>query len=75
MLSICTIVGTYVSPQGAYDSYTQGMDPVMVLGTPQTNLEVRCYVDEILVPRLPPLTNIKAQMSIRGSNISFPSIT
>lgn len=68
VLSIGTIVGNYVSPQGAYESYTQGMNPVLVLGTPQQTLQVRCYVDEILVPRLPLLSKIKAQMSIRGSN-------
>ncbi len=69
VLSIATIVGAYVSPQGAYDSYTQGMDPVIVLGSPQNELEVRCYVDEILVPRLPDPAKMKAQMSIRGSDV------
>jgi len=69
VLSIGTVVGNYLSSQGAYDSYTQGMDPVLVLGAPQTSLDVRCYVDEILVPRLPPVSKIKAQMSIRGSNL------
>lgn len=72
VLSISSVVGNYVSPQGAYESYTQGMDPVLVLGTPQTNLHVRCYIDEILVPRLPPPSTIKAQMSIRGSNLKVP---
>lgn len=72
VLSVDTIVGAYVSPQGAYDSYTQGMGPVLVLGTPQTNLQVRCYVDEILVPRLPPPSKIKAQMSVRGSKVTLP---
>ncbi len=28
VLSIATMVGNYVSPQGAYESYTQGMNPV-----------------------------------------------
>ena len=69
VLSIGTVVGNYLSSQGAYDSYTQGMDPVLVLGAPQTSLDVRCYVDEILVPRLPPVSKIKAQMSVRGSNL------
>lgn len=68
VLSIETIVGAYVSPQGSYQSYTQGMSPVMVLGTPQTNLQVRCYIDEILVPRLPAGRKMKAEMAIRGSN-------
>jgi len=72
VLSVNTIVGNYVSPQGSYDSYTQGMDPVLVLGATQSNLQVRCYIDEILVSRLPQFTKIKAQMSIRGSDIKIP---
>jgi HlyD family secretion protein len=48
------------------------MDPVLVLGTSQVRLNVRCYVDEILVPRLPDTAKIKAQMSIRGSNVKVP---
>jgi len=72
VLSITTIVGSYVSPQGSYETYTQGMNPVLVLGTPQTNLQVRCYIDEILVPRLPPPSKIKAEMSIRGSSVKVP---
>jgi HlyD family secretion protein len=30
---------------------------------------VRCFVDEILVPRLPAPAKMKAQMSVRGSNV------
>jgi HlyD family secretion protein len=72
VLSINTIVGNFASSQGAYNSYTQGMGPILVLGTPQQALNVRCYVDEILIPRLPPLSKIKAQMSVRGSNVKVP---
>ncbi len=72
VLSINTMVGAYVSPQGAYDSYTGGFDPIVVRGSPQTQLHVRCYIDEILVPRLPASSKIKAQMSIRGSKIKVP---
>ena len=72
VLSINTIVGSYVSPQGSYDSYTQGADPVIVLGSLSSSLHVRCYVDEILVPRLPCGSKIKAQMSVRGSNVKIP---
>ncbi|MHB8412577.1 MAG: HlyD family secretion protein [Candidatus Acidiferrales bacterium] len=72
VLSINTSVGSYVSPQGAYDAYTQGSDPVLVLGTPQNSLDVRCYIDEILVRRLPPPPMMKAQMLIRGTNIKVP---
>jgi len=67
VLSINPTPGSFVSPQGSYDSYTQGMLPVLVLGSPQASLNVRCYVDEILVHRLPAPNKMKAQMSIRGS--------
>ena len=53
VLSIGTIVGNYVSPLGAYESYTQGMNPVLVLGTSQRTLQVRCYVDENPCPQAP----------------------
>lgn len=72
VLSINTIVGSFVSSQGAYDSYTQGMDPVIILGSHHSHLNVRCYVDEILVPRLPSIAKMKAQMSVRGSKIKLP---
>jgi HlyD family secretion protein len=48
------------------------MDPVLVLGSPHTNLNVRCYVDEILVPRIPDISKMKAQMSVRGSAVKIP---
>lgn len=72
VLTINPDVGSYVSAQGAYDTYTQGMDPVLVLGSPSAHLNVRCYVDEILVPRLPDASKIKAQMSVRGSAVKMP---
>ncbi len=72
ILAISPDVGSYVSAQGAYDTYTQGMDPVLVLGSPSAHLNVRCYVDEILVPRLPEASKIRAQMSVRGSAVKIP---
>ncbi|MGA3293475.1 MAG: HlyD family efflux transporter periplasmic adaptor subunit [Candidatus Acidiferrales bacterium] len=72
VLSINTIVGNYASPQGSYDTYTQGQDPVITLGSAPTSLHVRCYIDEILVPRLPSGSKMKAQMSIRGSDVKIP---
>jgi len=72
VLAMKPAVGTFVSAQGSYDAYTQGMAPVVVLATKPTRLNVRCYVDEILVPRLPRPSAIKAQMSIRGSSIKIP---
>jgi len=72
VLAINTIVGNYVSPQGSYDAYTQGADPVITLGSLPSSLHVRCYVDEILVPRLPLGSKMVAQMSIRGSDVKIP---
>jgi HlyD family secretion protein len=72
VLAINPTIGSYVSGQGAYDTYTQGMDPVIVLGSPHAQLNVRCYVDEILVPRLPIPGKMKAQMSVRGSTVKIP---
>jgi len=69
VMAVNVSVGSFVSNQGAYDQYTQGATPVLALGSAPAWLQVRCYVDEILVPRLPsPLKKMKAQMSVRGSN-------
>ena len=40
---------------------------LVMMGAPQDHLEVRCYVDEILVSQLPSAWHIRAQMSLRGS--------
>jgi len=67
VLAINATVGSYQSSQGSYDPYTQLFDPSVIMGAPQEHLEVRCYVDEILVSRLPSKWKIRAEMSIRGS--------
>ena len=72
ILSIEAAVGSYISPQGAYGTYTEGYNPVVVMGSSQTYIAVRCYIDEILIHRLPPASQMKAQMFIRGTNISAP---
>ena len=72
VMSINAAVGSFVSPQGTYNSYTQVADPVLVLGAPQMHLNVRCYVDEILVARIPPPSRIKAEMKIRGTDRKIP---
>ena len=72
VLSINASVGSYVSPQGAYDTYTQAMTPIMSMGSSDTFLGVRCYIDEILLHRLPDGSRMKAQMSIRGTDIRVP---
>ena len=72
VLAVTATVGGFVSPQGAFDSYTHGMSPALVLGTMQGQLHVRCYVDEILLPRLPDASKMKAQLTIRGSSVKVP---
>jgi len=67
VLAVNAALGSYVSSQGAYDSYTQQSDPLVVMGSPQDFLAVRCYVDEILISRLPSQWHFRAEMSLRGS--------
>ena len=64
VLAVNTTAGSYVSSQGAYDTYTELFDPLVVMGAPQKYMAVRCYVDEILVSRLPSPAHIRAQMQI-----------
>lgn len=73
VLTITPTVGSFISTQGAYDTYTQAMNPVMVLGSARAKLNLRCYVDEILVPRLPDPSKMKAQVSVRGSDVKIPA--
>jgi len=72
ILSINAAVGSYVSPQGVYDTYTEGSDPLIVMGSMPPYIAVRCYIDEILVHRLPQGSQMKAQMFIRGTDIHIP---
>jgi HlyD family secretion protein len=72
VLSVNAAVGGYVSSQGNYDSYTELFDPLVVMSGPQDYMDVRCYVDEILVSRLPSHWHIKAQMQITGTDIKVP---
>jgi len=67
ILTLQAAVGSYASPQGAYDAYTQAQNPLIVMGTPDDRLQVRAYIDEILVPRLADPDKMDAQMFIRGT--------
>jgi HlyD family secretion protein len=72
VMSVNAPVGGYVSPQGAYSTYTQGFDPIVVMASAKGTLAVRCYIDEILIPRLPPTDKLQAQMFIRGTSTKIP---
>ncbi|HKN09621.1 MAG TPA: biotin/lipoyl-binding protein [Pseudomonadota bacterium] len=70
--SIQSAVGSYVSSQGAYNSYTQGMNPLIVMGAPDEHLQVRAYIDEILIDRMADPSKLSAEMFIRGSDKHLP---
>lgn len=73
VLAIHAAVGSFVYPQGIYGTYTQGYNPAIVMGySQQSYLEVRCYIDEILIPRMPPPAKMNAQMLIRGTTSRIP---
>lgn len=73
ILRVAAAVGGYVSPQGIYDSSTQKMLPVVTMGGDGPYLAVRCYVNEMLVPKLPKPGLMEAKMMIRGeSNYAVP---
>lgn len=68
ILRITTAVGDYISPQGIYDTYTQIMLPAIEMGIVAPTLEVRCFLNEILVPTLPSPKHLEATMFVRGEN-------
>ncbi len=72
VLAVQATTGSYVSTQGAYDSYTQGFDPLVVMGKPQSHMEVRAYIDEILIHEMPDASKMQAEMFIRGTNDRVP---
>jgi HlyD family secretion protein len=72
VMSIESAAGSYVSTQGAYDPYTQGYQPLIVMGSHTGEMEVRSYIDEILINRLPALAHMTARLTIQGTNISIP---
>lgn len=68
ILRIVSAIGDYVSPQGSYDTYTQSMLPTVQMGAVTQYLQVRSFVDEILVPNLPDPAKLEATLFIRGLN-------
>lgn len=72
VLAINAANGGYVSSQGVYDTYTEAYEPAAVLGPGSGAMAVRCYVDEILLNRLPKGASINAEMIVRGSGVHAP---
>jgi HlyD family secretion protein len=72
ILALQAGTGSYVSTQGAYDTYTQSFGPLVVMGPPQDHMQVRAYIDEILVHELPEPGRIAGDMVIRGTERHVP---
>lgn len=72
VMTIDTAVGSYVSPQGGYDTITETLMPIISMGAAQQTLAVRTYIDEILVHELPTPAEMTGTMFIRGTNIRVP---
>jgi HlyD family secretion protein len=72
VMALNIAIGGYTSPQGTYEPYTQGYVPAVVMGSPANRIGVRCYIDEILINRMPDPSRITARMTIRGTDIHIP---
>jgi HlyD family secretion protein len=72
ILRISAAVGSYVSPSGTYDAYTQGTVPVLAMGRGVDQLAVRVFVDEILLQQLADPGHLVGQMQLRGTQITVP---
>jgi HlyD family secretion protein len=72
VLAVNLALGGYVSSQGNYDTYTELFDPLVIMSGPQDYLDVRCFVDEILVSKLPTAWHIQAQMQLMGTDTKVP---
>jgi HlyD family secretion protein len=72
VMAVTANEGSYLSPQGAFDPYTHAYLPPVTMGASAGELQIRCYVDEILISRIPPARDLHARMYIRGTDISLP---
>jgi HlyD family secretion protein len=72
ILSVIAAKGSFVSTTGIYETYSQVYTPVIVMGGAEPSYQVRCFVDEILVPKLPPFSQMNARLYLRGTDISIP---
>lgn len=72
VLAVQAAIGSYVSSQGAYDTYTGQFTPLIVMGPVQETLQVRAYVDEVLIHELADPGRIAATMFVRGTRLRLP---
>ncbi|HTO07782.1 MAG TPA: biotin/lipoyl-binding protein [Myxococcota bacterium] len=72
VLALGVSVGSYASPQGTLDTYTQGARPIVVMGQAGDHLAVRVFVDEILISKLGSIEQLDATMYVRGTDVRVP---
>jgi HlyD family secretion protein len=72
VLAVNAAEGGFISTQGTYGTYTEGSGPVIVMAQSAPYFQVRCYIDEILITRLPPPSRMSAKMYLRGTDINIP---
>jgi HlyD family secretion protein len=72
VLAVGAAVGSTVTPQGAFDPYTQANSPLVVMGAAEDRLQVRAYIDEILVHGMAAPDKLVGQMFVRGTDIRIP---
>ena len=72
VMALQATVGSYASSQGAYNTFTQGYEPLVLMASDSGQLEVRTYVDEVLVHNLPDASRMKGEMSIPGTSVRIP---
>ena len=72
VLSINATVGSYVSPQGAYDTYTQGFGPVVVMGTSKGTSACAATSTRSSSRGCRRADKMQAQMFIRGTSTKIP---
>ena len=67
ILAVNAAAGSFISTQGAYGTYTQGFGPVIVMAQSDPCYQVRCFIDEILIPKLPSPSQMNARMYSEGN--------
>ncbi|MGA2223433.1 MAG: biotin/lipoyl-binding protein [Syntrophobacteraceae bacterium] len=72
ILAVDAAAGGFISTQGAYGTYTQGFGPVIVMAQCDPYFQVRCFIDEILITKLPSPSQMKAMMYLRGTDTRIP---
>lgn len=72
VLAVNAAAGSFISTQGTYGTYTEGFGPVVVMAQSAPYFQVRCYIDEILITKLPSPSQMNARMYLRGTDTSIP---